>query len=354
MVDFFSVKSVWDKLKDNNKVNVMYGMGDGADKIIHAAKSTGIEYADTFASDDFVRGQYFHGKIVLKFSDILQKYGENIRISLAFATSLPEIIEKILKISSIYELVIPDISPYSDILFDKEYFQTHYNEIMSARGIFQDHKSRDCFDDIISFRLSGEISYLFKNTSDMKSIQSEILSDKYGVFVDAGAYKGDTAAEFLRYSKQPEKIIAFEPDVKSCEKCDAFLKETGVEYELYNLGVWREECVMDFGSAGSRGSGIESNKKTRKVKFCTIDQVLDGRKADYIKYDVEGAEKEAIIGSIATIKKHAPDLCISLYHKPGDIFELPLLINKINPSYKFYLRRLPCIPAWDLNLYCVC
>ena len=39
--------------------------------------------------------------------------------------------------------------------------------------------------------------------------------------------------------------------------------------------------------------------------------------------DVEGAEKEAILGSLETIEKHRPALMISLYHRSEDIFSLP-------------------------------
>ena len=75
-------------------------------------------------------------------------------------------------------------------------------------------------------------------------------------------------------------------------------------------------------------------------------------KADLIKYDVEGLEYEAILGSKNLIKKGS-DLIVSLYHKSEDIYKLPLLVKSLNPSFKLYLRRLPYIPAWDLNLYAI-
>jgi hypothetical protein len=42
-----------------------------------------------------------------------------------------------------------------------------------------------------------------------------------------------------------------------------------------------------------------------------------------------------------------------MYHKSEDMYVLPILVNKLNPHYKLYLRRLPYIPAWDLNLYAI-
>ena len=54
---------------------LLYGMGNGADKILTVCDSYGIPVADFFASDGFVRGHSFHGKVVLSFSQACEKYG---------------------------------------------------------------------------------------------------------------------------------------------------------------------------------------------------------------------------------------------------------------------------------------
>ena len=71
----------------------------------------------------------------------------------------------------------------------------------------------------------------------------------------------------------------------------------------------------------------------------------------FIKYDVEGAEEEAILGSVNTIQNNDTELLVSLYHKSRDLFSLPLLVHKLLPDHKLYLRKHPYIPAWDINLY---
>ena len=74
---------------------------------------------------------------------------------------------------------------------------------------------------------------------------------------------------------------------------------------------------------------------------------------DFIKYDVEGLEYEALLGSKRLINDSQPDLLVSMYHKCEDMFKLPLLVKELNSNYALYLRRLPYIPAWDLNLYAI-
>ena len=65
---------VWDILAAESRPIVVYGMGNGADKLLSRFEAYNIEVADFFASDDFVRGQTFHGKKVLTLRQVEEKY----------------------------------------------------------------------------------------------------------------------------------------------------------------------------------------------------------------------------------------------------------------------------------------
>ena len=52
---------LWSYLRRTDKKILMYGMGNGADKILNICERYGIEICDFFASDGFVRGHQFHG-----------------------------------------------------------------------------------------------------------------------------------------------------------------------------------------------------------------------------------------------------------------------------------------------------
>jgi predicted transposase YdaD len=55
--------------------------------------------------------------------------------------------------------------------------------------------------------------------------------------------------------------------------------------------------------------------------------------------DIEGAEMEAIKGGADTILSRSPKLALSVYHKTRDLYEIPLLVHQLNPSYRLYLRH---------------
>ena len=87
----------------------------------------------------------------------------------------------------------------------------------------------------------------------------------------------------------------------------------------------------------------------------TIDNYFNKRKIqkiDYIKMDIEGSEVAALRGASATITKFKPKLAISGYHKAEDLWEIPLLIKKLNPEYKIYFEHHTPI-TWESVFYAV-
>ena len=61
---------LWDYLRQTEKKIVLYGMGDGAEKIKSVLDEAGVPVADIMASDEFVRGHSFLGYRVKKLSEI--------------------------------------------------------------------------------------------------------------------------------------------------------------------------------------------------------------------------------------------------------------------------------------------
>ena len=351
---------LWHYLASCHRPIVMYGMGNGADKIIAVCEKYGIEISDFFASDGFVRGHSFHGKTIISYSAMKEKYiGQNPIVLLSFASSLPDVMALFKKVGEECELYAPDVPVFGETLFTIEFFEENRARFESVYDMLGDEESKRIYENVISYKLTGDIKYLWDSESDKAQVYEDILDCKsIKSYLDLGAYNGDTIREMLYFNPDLQNAIALEPDARNFRKLQEYAQ--GVEncrIKCINAGAWNENTTLLFDASGNRNAGIVSKgnivTKTKEVSVVSVDSVLNGECVDYIKYDVEGSETEALLGSEQTIKTHAPKLLVSLYHRSEDLFLLPELVKELNPNYSLYLRRFPYIPSWDLNLYAI-
>ena len=344
------MKDLWTYLAGTDKPVVMYGMGNGADKIIDVLDRYGVTVSDFFASDGFVRGHSFHGKRVLSFSEIKEKYQDFI-ILLSFGTSRREVLDVIYSLDRNFELYAPDVPVAGKELFNCEFFTEHKKELERARDLLADERSKEIFDCMIDYKLTGKISFLRSAVSSKSEVFKDILKvDKCRNYVDAGAYTGDTIRELYSLGAHPDTITAFEPDPKSFKKLAKYAEEDRKVIPI-NAGVWSEDTELLFNVEGNRNSGV--SEKGRSVRMVALDSIESAHGADYIKFDVEGSERNALLGTRGIIRESSPSLMVALYHRSGDIYDLVQLVHDIDPGYKLYIRRFEYVPAWDLNLIAV-
>lgn len=353
---------LWSYLQSTDKKIVMYGMGNGADKILSICESYGIEVSDFFASDGFVRGHLFHDKRVLSYSEACEKYGrDHMIVLLSFASSLPDVLANIYKIAEECELYAPEVPVCGENLFNYEFYKENEDKISQTELLLADMKSVEVFSDVINYKLSGNVRWLQSNHSDFSEVYQLLGAEAFEKIADLGAYNGDTLREIAPFAPNLKEAVAFEPDRRNHKKlADYAESEERFKITPIKAAAWSHKDTLLFDGSGNRNStliskGIEVNRppKTVEVEAESLDNILGGERVDYIKFDVEGAEKEAILGSLETIEKHRPALMISLYHRSEDVFALPLMIHERFPDYRFYIRRREYIPAWDMVLIAV-
>ena len=382
---------LWHYLKtasDGGRPILLYGMGNGADKIITVCEAYGIPVSDVFASDGFVRGHTFHGKVVLSFSQACEKYGgTNMIVLLSFASSRPEVLELIDRVDKTCEMYIPDVPVCGTDLFNAEFYEAHRDEIADARALFADEESRRVYDGIIKYKLTGRMDILRATESDPADAYRNILhAERFLTAADLGAYNGDSIRNLRQYAPCLQTVVAFEPDRRNFRKLSEYAaglrdEEGSLTVHPVQAGAWSHSATLTFHGSGNRNAGLteamltdapngaQSNilpstadnpyfGKTAEVAVTALDTVVSeilprDIPLDYIKYDVEGAETEALLGSRRIIQRDAPALLVSAYHRNSDLFRLPLLVHELNPAYKLYLRRMVGVPAWDINLYAV-
>ncbi len=352
MLSFLTEKqSSWEKLQAETRPIFIYGMGDGAEKIMRVFRQKSIPLAGIFASDDFVRGHSFAGYKVRKLSEIEAEVDDFV-IVLAFAAGYQSLVDKIVALSQRHTLIVPDVPVAGGGLFTYEYCVKHAQELEEVYNMLADDESRHVYANIINFKISGDIHYLLNITTPKAEIYRKIIHlTPNEAYVDLGAYNGDTIAEVLQYTRGKYiRIYAVEPDRKNFKKLCKYLD--GMRYvNAYHAVAWCKDTTVPFATKAGRQSAVSAVGQQMEAR--SVDSILQGRAATVIKMDVEGCEREALWGASQTIAHFSPKLMVSLYHRNEDIFALPLLIRKLNPDYNLYIRHQLYIPAWETNLYAV-
>ena len=339
----------WTDIKNTELPIVIYGTGDGADRVLDEFENRHIHPQALFASDGFVRDRTFRGYKVISYSDAKRIYGK-MAVVLCFGSHKEDVIENIIRIAGENDLYMPDmLRDERGHLFDLVYCHEHKAELEWAYSLLIDDVSRASFKAVIDFRLSGKIEYLLPLQEDISSSWRLLDISDDECFVDCGAYNGDTIERFLSLSNGYESIYGFEPDPKTFKKLE---KNTSAltNLELYNAFVSDSEGSVIFSSGRGRGSS-GCGKGGVSIPSVKVDSVLNGRKATIIKYDTEGFEKEALEGCRLTISTYRPRLILSAYHKIDDLWTLPGKVLDIYPRYKFMFRNTKALPYWDSCFY---
>ena len=321
-------------------------------KVLKIFEEYNIACAGIFASDEFVRDKVFCGHRIHRLSEIEEAVNDFI-IVLAFGAGYDELIKRIEDLSQKHELIVPDMPVIGEGLFTKEYMLENFDKIEKVYSLLADEKSKEVYKAVIEFKITGDIECLKRvHTPPEEAYENIIMPTDSEVFADLGAYTGDTVSEFLSHTNGKfSHIYACEPNKRNFRK----LGENTSSLEnvtLINAAAWDCDTTLIFSKGGGRmphlaEKGVETEAKS-------VDSILSGKPCTYIKYDVEGAELKALEGSRNTIVNYSPKLNVALYHRAGDIFELPLFVNSLCPNYRLYIRHFPYYPAWDTNLYAVC
>ncbi len=342
------IMDLWNYLKQTQKPIVLYGMGNGADKIISVLNRYDIKISGVFASDGFVRQKMFHGFKVTDYKTAKETFGDMI-VLVCFGSSLPHVIANIKRIAAEQELYAPDVPVYGDVLFNMEYVKQNKERLQWVYNHLADDTSKKVFENAVMYKLTGKIDYLFDCETPAEEIYENILKfNDNEIYFDLGAYRGDTVAEFLQNVNSYKKIIAVEPDLKTYNKLCIATQELDNIINI-NAGISDIDGEIFFEMNGSRGSNI--GKGSTVINSVTIDALAKEDTPTYIKMDIEGAENLAINGGADTIIRNKPKMQIAAYHRSEDLILIPELVFKLNPDYKIYLRHFPSLPCWDMSYY---
>jgi FkbM family methyltransferase len=334
--------------KQDQKKIILFGAGNISLLYLDFFKKHNLEGRIMFGDNNPQKsGTQFEGLPVLGLKEISTRYPDchilitSLRYFEEIYNSLKEnglcgnLVDK-----KAHEWIVKDLGYYCNWRGYSKTLKEAEAKLKEVYGFLSDDESRAIFIERFNYCITANPKYLIpKKSSSPQYFEPDLftLTDEE-VFVDGGAYTGDTVEEFLtKTNHQFSEIHSFEPEDSKIEEYNH--KFANVQrIHLHPFGLWNKKEVLRFNSNNAGDSGI-SNEGNIEIPVISLDEVLEGKRVTFIKMDIEGAELEALRGAEKTIKKSNPKLAICVYHKPLDLVDIPLYIKELVPEYNIYLRH---------------
>ena len=336
--------NLWACLKSADRPLCLYGTGNGADRIIDEMNKRNIPLYGIFASSGFVRNRTFRGFPVKSYDYFAEKLDDFIVIT-AFGTNLPDVTDNIKRIAAERRLYSADVPVFGDVIFDDEFVNSNIEKLCTVYENLADEKSKQTYRNILLFKYTGVLDYLFAAESDSEERYEILNLSDNEIYLDLGAYNGDSALDFFAHTKKFQRQTLVEPNPKTFLKLQNNIKCENTNFVNCCISNYCGET--EFSIKQGRGSCVG---KGVRVPVRTVDSL--GTDFTYIKADIEGNEKAMLEGMTENFR-HKPKLVVSAYHRTEDLFTLPLKILEKNPEYKIYYRHYPYIPAWDCEFIAI-
>jgi FkbM family methyltransferase len=229
-----------------------------------------------------------------------------------------------------------------------DYYGAHKEEIARARALL-DAKGQEEFDRQMRLRMGDHCGQVID--PGIQYFPDDLFRlGEDEVFIDCGAYNGDTIADFQRASHDHfARIIAFEPDpVNFAALLSAVNGDQRISLQPYATGLRRETLRLSMDSTGSH----ISETGACVIEAVSLDDVLADTAPTYIKFDIEGSEPDALEGGRQTITRYRPKLAVCVYHAPDHLWSLPLQLHDLLPDSQLTLRTYNA-DGLDCVCYCI-
>lgn len=325
----------------------IFGCAETAKMITNFIHKNSSLIVEGYVIDDaYYDRERFLGKTVYKYSEWEKIVQREDWLIMGFTGSkrAADITEKVKGNVHTAYFYFPYSANVDGTYLDTVFYEKNKQSFEKIYDLLKDELSKRTMEAFLNGCITGNVEELDKLQTEGQYFNELTRNCKTGSFVDCGAYVGDTIEGVVKfYGNAFGNIVAFEPDEDNlCKLNDRVEKLDGWDgkIQLVQKGVWSKEDTLHFSSSNSSSSINEEGEI--EIRVDSIDHVLKEEQlpVSYIKMDVEGSEKEALLGAVDTIKKWKPLLAVCVYHKPEDLYALTELIMQIvgDKNYNYYLR----------------
>jgi FkbM family methyltransferase len=222
-------------------------------------------------------------------------------------------------------------------------FKQNETAIVSAYAQLDDELSQSLFAQLINAHYHRQPRRFPRRPRDEQHFPKDIILAKgCSSLVVCGAYDGEALRLLKQNGINSEKIYLFEPEPEIFTQLvintAEYQKEYGIDVYAIPMATSESTAMVSFLRGCGLGSKI-SDEGNCDVQAVSLDDFFGNQNISRITMDIEGQEAATLLGAVKLIKSKKPDLSISVYHDPKQLWEIPSLISSIQSGYKFYLRN---------------
>ena len=222
-----------------------------------------------------------------------------------------------------------------------DHIKNQKNDILRCFDLFSNDQSKTIYYTNLMAHIFRNYDHYIETTDSVQYFPDDIHFTKgYKRFVDCGGYIGDTVDDLVKFKKEIQGLVIFEPVIDNFLKLSSHMDnytEKIPETYLYPCAVSSQTKTMFIDNMGG-SSTLNTDNKDNFVQCVAMDDAIKNFAPTFIKMDVEGEERNAILGAEKIIKKYKPDLAICVYHCINHLWDIMLLIDSWKLGYKFYLK----------------
>ncbi|MFC1952556.1 FkbM family methyltransferase [Chloroflexota bacterium] len=363
------INSAFDQLNNKHKNSiVLFGAGNLGKKVLNSLRDLGIEPIALSDNNPLVWGKNIEGIKVLSPHDVVQWFGTSATFIITiwnaegkngFLSTREQLstmgCKNIVSFIPLFWKYSKTFLPYYCIDLPHKIIEQK-KDVRKVLSLWEDDTSREEYVSQLRWRMHLDFDSLSEPENYEQYFPDDIFaSSSEEVFVDCGAFNGDTIRIFLeRQSNTFSKIFALEPDPMNFNKLLRFISTLDdtlrAKVILLEAAAGEYKQKVNIEVTGTTSSSIGAGKYA--IDCIPLDDLFYDEIPTFIKMDIEGYELEALAGASKIINRHNPILAISVYHHPDHLWSIPLYINSLTDNYHLFLRSHGQ-EGWDLICYAI-
>lgn len=330
---------------------VLRGAGSLGRSILRRLLAAGIPVAALTDENPARHGEQVEGVPIVPTSEAIERCGVDARIAITICSpgaSAGAVLRQLLALGC------RNVTSFLPILWGLDGGLPHYgfdrpsrvlearDSLLAAFDLLADELSRTLFVHQVRMRLTGEVGLFDELVSPADQyFPKGLITLRAGErLLDGGAYDGDTLRTVIAAGPF-ERVVCVEPDAVNFRRLADWVEglPAGLRARvtLVAAALASRPGELRFDGTGGTGATVSASGSS-VVRSVTIPEAMGGCVPSYIKLDIEGAEEDALLGAAETIAAAGPRLAVCVYHRPSDVWSIPLTIDRMRPGYRFHLR----------------